>query len=183
MCARVVVGALEVRARRRLRPRRLTRTWRRHRQLCCLSGGVARDGNESVIAAAAAGRATAGARPTGAVRELGALWTCAQLVVGALEVRARRRLRLRRLTRAWRRRRRLCCLSGGVARDGDGSVIAAAADAVRRQVRDRPAPHASSKRYGCAHGSWWARLRCALGGGCGRDDSLALGVGTVSSVV
>ena len=109
---------------------------------------------------------------------------CARLVVGALDVRARRRLRLRRLARAWRRRRRLCGgLSGGVARGGVGSVIAAAAAAGRRLVRDRPAPHASLERYGCALGSWWARLMCALGGGCGCDDSLALGVGAVGSVV
>ena len=83
--------------------------------------------------------------------------------------RARRgTLRLRR------RRRRLWGLSGGVA-------LTAAAG--RRLVRDRPAPHASSERYGCALGSWWARLICALGGGRGCDDSLALGVGAVDSVV
>ena len=122
-------------------------------------------------------------RPAGDVRKLGALWICARLVVGKLEVRARRRLRLRRLARAWRRRRQLCCLSGGVVRDSDGSVITAAAAAGRRLVRDRPAPHANSERNGYALGSWYASLRCALGGACGCDDSLALGVGTVGSVV
>ena len=108
---------------------------------------------------------------------------CARLVVGAVEVRARRRLRMRRLARAWRGRRRLCCLNGGVVRDKNGSVIAAAAAAGRRRVQHRQAAHASSERYGCALGSWWARLRCAVGGGCGRNDLRALVVGAVVSVV
>ena len=64
---------------------------------------------------------------------------CARLVVGALDVRARRRLRLRRLARAWRRRRRLCGLSGGVARGCVGGVIAAAGSAGRRVGQERAA--------------------------------------------
>ena len=46
-----------------------------------------------------------------------------------------------------------------------------------------PMPHASSKRDRSALGSLLGALLCALGGGYGGDDSLALGVGAVAPVV
>ena len=96
-------------------------------------------------------------------------------------MRARRRLRRRRLARARRQRRRLCVFEvtarRAVARElGSRRQLLGVGwlEAGRRRTRARDAIISRSARFS-------TRLLRALGGGYGGDESLALGVSAVAS--